>query len=68
MLKRVANQVAKGKPDMAPHGGIQRKTGAGDETRTRDINLGKVALYQLSYTRAREEENSLEAGGVNEGI
>ena len=29
----------------------QSKTGAGDETRTRDINLGKVALYQLSYTR-----------------
>jgi hypothetical protein len=28
-------------------------SGAGDETRTRDINLGKVALYQLSYTRAR---------------
>ena len=28
--------------------------GAGDETRTRDINLGKVALYQLSYTRACE--------------
>jgi hypothetical protein len=27
------------------------KTGAGDEARTRDINLGKVALYQLSYTR-----------------
>ena len=25
--------------------------GAGDETRTREINLGKVALYQLSYTR-----------------
>ena len=30
------------------------KSGAGDETRTRDINLGKVALYQLSYTRACE--------------
>ena len=29
----------------------QSKTGAGDEARTRDINLGKVALYQLSYTR-----------------
>jgi hypothetical protein len=29
--------------------------GAGDETRTRDINLGKVALYQLSYTREWEE-------------
>jgi len=27
---------------------------AGDETRTRDINLGKVALYQLSYTRRVE--------------
>lgn len=25
--------------------------GAGDEIRTRDIKLGKLALYQLSYTR-----------------
>ena len=25
--------------------------GADDETRTRDIDLGKVALYQLSYIR-----------------
>ena len=25
---------------------------AGDETRTRDIFLGKEVLYQLSYTRA----------------
>ena len=25
--------------------------GADDETRTRDIDLGKVALYQLSYVR-----------------
>jgi hypothetical protein len=32
----------------------QSKTGAGDEARTRDINLGKVALYQLSYTRDRK--------------
>ena len=32
----------------------QSKTGAGDETRTRDINLGKVALYQLSYTRVQK--------------
>jgi hypothetical protein len=28
--------------------------GAGDGIRTRDINLGKVALYQLSYSRAGE--------------
>src|SRR6266508_6866099 len=26
--------------------------GADDETRTRDIDLGKVALYQLSYIRS----------------
>ena len=25
--------------------------GAGDEARTRDLHLGKVALYQLSYYR-----------------
>ena len=27
------------------------KTGAGKESRTLDLNLGKVALYQLSYSR-----------------
>ena len=27
------------------------KNGAGGGIRTRDLNLGKVALYQLSYTR-----------------
>ena len=31
------------------------KTGAGNEARTRDINLGKVALYQLSYSRIFED-------------
>jgi hypothetical protein len=29
--------------------------GAGDETRTRDIFLGKEVLYQLSYTRNEKE-------------
>jgi hypothetical protein len=29
----------------------QVRNGAGDGIRTRDINLGKVALYQLSYSR-----------------
>jgi hypothetical protein len=28
--------------------------GAGNETRTRDLNLGKVALYQLSYSRPKQ--------------
>ena len=30
---------------------LEGVTGADDETRTRDIDLGKVALYQLSYIR-----------------
>ena len=29
--------------------------GAGDRIRTGDINLGKVALYQLSYSRPLED-------------
>ena len=28
--------------------------GAGDEARTRYLHLGKVALYQMSYTRKRQ--------------
>ena len=32
--------------------GGKREFGAGDESRTRDLNLGKVALYQLSYSRS----------------
>src|SRR5262245_33292887 len=31
--------------------GFPRCSGAGNESRTRDLNLGKVALYQLSYSR-----------------
>ena len=35
--------------------------GAGDGVRTRDLKLGKLALYQLSYTRIRPafDENTL---------
>lgn len=29
------------------------KNGAGEETRTLDVHLGKVVLYQLSYARER---------------
>ncbi len=36
-----------------------KKIGAGNETRTRDPDLGKVVLYQLSYSRGvRNNENS----------
>ena len=30
----------------------RRGVGAGDGIRTRDIQLGRLALYQLSYSRA----------------
>jgi hypothetical protein len=39
-----------------PPSRMLEKTGAGNETRTRDLNLGKVALYQLSYSRINFEE------------
>jgi hypothetical protein len=35
---------------------LGEEDGAGDEIRTRDINLGKVALYQLSYSRSIEQQ------------
>gem|GEM_PF-4131159 len=41
------SRTAKSPPAWA--GGLFR--GADDEARTRDLNLGKVALYQLSYVR-----------------
>jgi hypothetical protein len=34
--------------------------GAGDEIRTRDIHLGKVMLYQLSYSRMNSMNRSKE--------
>ena len=30
---------------------MPKRSGAGDETRTRDPQLGRLMLYQLSYTR-----------------
>ena len=33
-------------------GPFQKDNGAGDETRTRDIQLGRLTLYQLSYSRS----------------
>ena len=34
-----------------------RHSGAGEESRTLDLNLGKVALYQLSYSRVKQKRN-----------
>jgi hypothetical protein len=47
--RRATNQKA-GKTKNLPYwAGFE--IGAGDEVRTRDLDLGKVALYQLSYSR-----------------
>ena len=37
-------------PELLGHG-FSKNLGAGDETRTRDIQLGRLTLYQLSYSR-----------------
>ncbi len=42
--------------------GFLQKTGAGNETRTRDPNLGKVVLYQLSYSRVSMDVHSNQVG------
>ena len=42
---------------------LQTKAGAGDEARTRDVHLGKVVLYQLSYTRSFEMDNNVQPSG-----
>src|SRR5690606_28065549 len=63
------DSLQKNKPRQA---GV-RKTGAGNETRTRDPDLGKVVLYQLSYSRGarhftagREAVNRRGSGGSRE--
>ena len=51
---------------MSEPGGRQKKFGAGNGTRTRDINLGKVALYQLSYSRSQQGGIMPETAGLNQ--
>ena len=40
----------------------REENGAVDEARTRDLHLGKVALYQLSYYRISGAEEKNRAG------
>ena len=49
---------------MAPSGAEPlQKIGASDEARTRYLHLGKVALYQMSYTRVLDPPQSFLCGG-----
>jgi hypothetical protein len=36
-----------------------KKFGAGDEARTRDIQLGRLKLYQLSYSRLMSDRKAI---------
>src|SRR2546429_151658 len=45
-------ESARFKQKGKPVAGFPRESGAAEESRTLDLNLGKVALYQLSYCRA----------------
>ena len=45
-VRHQANPFCRGSP------GFAQERSAGDESRTRDLNVGNVALYQLSYSRA----------------
>ena len=38
------------------------RIGAGNGTRTRDIQLGKLTLYQLSYARPRGADSNIDIG------
>ena len=40
--------------ELHPRSRTRMESGAVDEARTRDLNLGKVALYQLSYYRVKQ--------------
>jgi hypothetical protein len=48
ICRRPVKTAQRGKPEIALR---QGENGAGEETRTLDVYLGKVVLYQLSYTR-----------------
>lgn len=56
MLDAAKKNIAKGPLPyfLAESPSREEGSGAGEGTRTLDINLGKVALYQLSYTRVAE--------------
>ena len=48
IIRPEMNRIADKKAPVASEAWL---FGAGNETRTRDPNLGKVVLYQLSYSR-----------------
>src|SRR6185503_4477508 len=52
----------------APSRVLSHTVRAGDGTRTRDIKLGRLALYQLSYSRIVLQKNPTPYSMVGEGF
>jgi hypothetical protein len=50
-IRIIAKFFAERGPRGAPNTLLILKIGAGEESRTLDLQLGKLSLYQLSYTR-----------------
>jgi hypothetical protein len=53
LLSRRAYLTTGSAADSAKPGRLGRNGGAGEESRTLDLYLGKVSLYQLSYSRVK---------------
>ena len=51
LLEETLNHLEQTKRGHSRDSVCPRNSGAGKEARTPDLNLGKVALYQLSYSR-----------------
>jgi hypothetical protein len=63
-----ATYTATGLEEKSPRPVSHKKFRAGNGTRTRDPNLGKVVLYQLSYSRDRNEKYSQGSGAQAECV
>ena len=59
--RRKRRRIEKGKADFA----FPLVSGAGEESRTLDLYLGKVSLYQLSYSRRTERDYTHRLQAVN---
>jgi hypothetical protein len=64
----VLARMASRRPARSGHGWHCGREEAGDETRTRDIQLGKLALYQLSYARDGRRGRGISAARGRFGI
>ena len=58
-MKKRATRFTQCGPLSVSSAGNSFDVGAGDGIRTRDIHLGKVVLYQLSYSRKSNRGNHI---------